>query len=111
MFAYLGLTFFTYSDLKWSPSLFLTELGVILVGRFCGTLGLMALARALGYQSDLTWGELVFIWQAGMIRGAIAFGLVLRIDSSYANRGVIITTSLSLVVFTTVVIGSTVGLL
>lgn len=46
-----------------------------------------------------------------MIRGAIAFGLVLRIDDSYTNRGVIVTTSLSLVVFTTVVIGSTVGLL
>ena len=46
-----------------------------------------------------------------MIRGAIAFGLVLRIDKSYTNRDVIVTTSLSLVVFTTVVFGSTVGLL
>ena len=46
-----------------------------------------------------------------MIRGAIAFGLVLRIDDSYTNRDVIVTTSLSLVVFTTVVFGSTVGLL
>jgi hypothetical protein len=47
-----------------------------------------------------------------MIRGAIAFGLVLRIDSKeFKNRGVIVTTSLSLVVFTTVVFGSTVGLL
>ena len=111
VFAYLGLTFFTYTDLKWSPSLFLTELGVVFVGRFCGTVGLVAFSRALGYRSDLTWGELIFIWQAGMIRGAIAFGLVLRIDDSYDNRGVIVTTSLSLVVFTTVVIGSTVGLL
>jgi len=46
-----------------------------------------------------------------MIRGAIAFGLVLRIDDSYTNRDVIVTTSLSLVVFTTVVFGSTVGVL
>jgi hypothetical protein len=47
-----------------------------------------------------------------MIRGAIAFGLVLRIDNKeFKNRGVIVTTSLSLVVFTTVVFGSTVGLL
>jgi len=46
-----------------------------------------------------------------MIRGAIAFGLVLRIDKEYINRGVIITTSLMLVIFTTVVFGSTVGLL
>ena len=46
-----------------------------------------------------------------MIRGAIAFGLVLRIDGHYTNREVIITTSLALVVFTTVVFGSTVGIL
>jgi hypothetical protein len=25
--------------------------------------------------------EIIFIWYAGMIRGAIAFGLVLRIDA------------------------------
>lgn len=47
-----------------------------------------------------------------MIRGAIAFGLVLRIDGDiFKNRDVIVTTSLSLVVFTTVVFGSTVGVL
>ena len=55
--------------------------------------------------------ELIFIWYAGMIRGAIAFGLVLRIDDSFVNRNVIVTTSLSLVVFTTVIFGSTVGLI
>ena len=47
-----------------------------------------------------------------MIRGAIAFGLVLHIDEEYSeNRSVIVSTSLALVVFTTVVFGSTVGLL
>ena len=46
-----------------------------------------------------------------MIRGAIAFGLVLRIDPKYENRGVIVTTSLLLVIFTTVVFGSTVGII
>jgi len=45
-----------------------------------------------------------------LIRGAIAFGLVLRINHSFPNRDVIVTTSLSLVIFTTVVFGSTVGL-
>lgn len=57
----------------------------------------------------MTVRELIFIWYAGMIRGAIAFGLVLRIDKGYLNREVIVTTSLSLVIFTTVVFGSTVG--
>jgi hypothetical protein len=39
----------------------------------------------------------------------VAFGLVLRIDKSVENRPVIVTTALSLVVFTTVVLGSTVA--
>lgn len=46
-----------------------------------------------------------------MIRGAIAFGLVLRIDKSLINRDVIVTTSLSLVIFTTVVFGSLLGVI
>ena len=46
-----------------------------------------------------------------MIRGAVAFGLVLRIDDGVVNKPVIVTTSLSLVVFTTVVLGSTVSTL
>lgn len=47
-----------------------------------------------------------------MIRGAIAFGLVLRIDGShFLNRDVIVTTSLTLVVLTTIIYGSTVGVL
>ena len=47
-----------------------------------------------------------------MIRGAIAFGLVLRIDGTkFTNRGVIFTTSLKLVIFTTVVFGSFLGVL
>lgn len=44
-----------------------------------------------------------------MIRGAVAFGLVLRIDHDIDNRPVIVTTSLSLVVFTTIFLGSTVA--
>lgn len=46
-----------------------------------------------------------------MIRGAIAFGLVLRIDKSFENRDVVVTTSLSLVIFTTVVFGSLLGVI
>jgi len=44
-----------------------------------------------------------------MIRGAIAFGLVLRIDNAYENRDIIVTTSLSLVVITTVICGCSVA--
>ena len=111
MFAYLGLTFFSYGGFKWSWHLFIIELLIIMLGRLCGTLGLMGLCSMCGYKSGLSLEELIFIWYAGLIRGAIAFGLVLRIDHGYTNRDVIVTTSLSLVVFTTVVVGSTVGVL
>lgn len=53
--------------------------------------------------------DLVFIAYAGMIRGAVAFGLVLRIEPEVEHRSVIVTTSLALVCFTTIVLGSTVA--
>lgn len=57
----------------------------------------------------INFKELLFIWYAGLIRGAIAFGLVLRISPEFSNRGVIVTTCLALVVFTTIFFGSTAG--
>lgn len=62
-----------------------------------------------GYKSGIRFKDLIFISYAGMIRGAVAFGLVLRINNSVANRSVIVTTSLALVVVTTVFMGSTVA--
>lgn len=53
--------------------------------------------------------DLLFIAYAGMIRGAVAFGLVLRIDNSIENRSVIVTSSLALVIVSTVFMGSTVS--
>lgn len=85
--------------------------GIILLGRGLGTIGMFGILRLLGKNTGLSLSEQIFIWYAGMIRGAIAFGLVLRIDKSYSNRDIIVTTSLSLVVITTVICGCTVGTL
>lgn len=65
--------------------------------------------RLCGYKSGLPFKDLLFIAYAGMIRGAVAFGLVLQLDDSFANREVIITTTLSLVIVSTVLMGSTVS--
>jgi hypothetical protein len=62
-----------------------------------------------GYKSGIRLKDLVFIAYAGMIRGAVAFGLVLRIEPEVEHRSVIVTTSLALVCFTTIVLGSTVA--
>ena len=58
---------------------------------------------------DVKLNELVFIIYGGMIRGAIAFGLVLKIsdkEGDYKERGIIVTTTLALVIITTVLFGS-----
>ena len=99
----------------WSSDLILIEFGIILVGRGMGSLGLVGLLKLCGYEKDkknkITFKELLFIWYAGLIRGAIAFGLVLRIEDDVVNRSVIVTTCLTLVVVSTIFFGSTVGLL
>ena len=110
IFSYLGVSFFSFAGLDWSPSLIGVMLGIVIVGRFGGTIGLIGLLRLCGYNSGIAWKEVFFIGYAGLIRGAIAFGLVLRIDgASVEHRSVIVTTCLTLVVFTTVVFGATVG--
>ena len=63
-------------------------------------------------KSDYTGKELVFIMYGGMIRGAIAFGLVLKIpgaeegETPFAERGLVVTTTLACVIITTVGFGS-----
>ena len=115
VFSYLGLTFFSYRYMPFSFALISIELLIIIVARGLSTVGMVGLLKLCGYEKShpnpLTWTELIFIWYAGMIRGAIAFGLVLRIDHSNTNRDLIVTTCLTLVLFTTVFFGSTIGLL
>lgn len=109
VFGYLGLTCFAYNDYDWSWELIVAEGIIIVLGRFMGTIGVIKICELFGYKSGLRLKDLVFISYAGMIRGSVAFGLVLRIDHSVINRPVIVTTSLFLVNTTTIVLGSTVA--
>jgi len=88
---------------------------IVFFGRGLGTMGFISLLKLCGYEKGnpqrLRFKELIFIWFAGLIRGAIAFGLVLRIDGSYEGRNLIVTTCLALVLITTVLFGSTIGLI
>lgn len=95
VFAYLGLTFFSYTSYEWSWQFFIAEFFVIIVGRFLGIVGLLyIMSFVLNHKRELSFKETMFLYCGGMIRGAIAFGLVLRLDHSLPNREVIITTSL-----------------
>ena len=86
---------------------------ICIIARATAVLGMLGLLKCCGYQKEsenqLEWKELFFITFAGLIRGAIAFGLVLRMGDDILNRSVIVTSCLTLVVFTTVFFGSTIG--
>lgn len=114
VFCYLGLTFFSYRTMPFSISLVFILMGVVVFCRFVATIGLVSLLKLCKYESKhhnpLNYRELTFIWYSGLIRGAIAFGLVLCIDKSFAGRDLIVTTCLSLVLLTTIIFGSTVSL-
>lgn len=113
VFIYLGISFFSFSNQKWCPKLIIIEVFVIMIGRFISVIGLLTFLKYVCcYDSKLTFKQQIFIWFAGMIRGAIAFGLVLKIDhKTFSNRPIIVTTTLVLVIFTTVVGGGVLGLL
>ena len=89
-------------------------MGLVVACRFLATVGFVSCLKLCKYESKhhnpLNYRELIFIWYAGLIRGAIAFGLVLRIEPTFAGRDLIVTTCLSLVVVSTIVFGSTVSL-
>lgn len=116
VFSYLGLTFFAYIDFPWSWQFIAYEVLIIIVGRTIGTVGLIYFLSLFGHQRKVSFREINFISYAGMIRGAIAFGLVLRlIDYAHDTENytldltkaqVITTTALSLVILTTIFFGS-----
>ena len=54
---------------------------IVIVGRYAGTLLLVkVLDHCCKYNSGIKTQEIFFMGFAGLIRGAIAFGLVLRLD-------------------------------
>ena len=80
MFSYVGLTFFSYKEYEWSWQFTLAEFIIIIIGRFTGTLGLLYLLVLFGHKNKIKLREVIFIGYAGLIRGAIAFGLVITIN-------------------------------
>ena len=66
--------------------------------------------RLFGHKPKVSFKQLCFVSYAGMIRGAIAFGLVLRLGNLITNPvklQVITTSAITLVVGTTLIFGST----
>jgi hypothetical protein len=113
VFAYIGLCTFTYASDIYGRSISFIGImfAIIIVGRLISVFTVHFLF-SLCMKKDVSHNELVFISYGGMIKGAIAFGLALRIfpvkedGSIFRERRVIITTTLAVVIMTTVIFGT-----
>ena len=81
LFIYLGLSsIIRQSD--WSLSFFFSTLVAIFIARFCSVFGSSYLARKWYFDTwELDRPEIWIVYFAGLIRGAIAFGLVVTLKS------------------------------
>jgi len=86
----MGLCVFTYAKggeakddiYAWSTSFIIWMFAIVIVGRTFAVWSVHYLFKACCKMDDVTVKELCFITWGGMIRGAIAFGLVLKIPTT-----------------------------
>jgi NhaP-type Na+/H+ or K+/H+ antiporter len=55
VFIYLGFSFFTFTELRWCPTLITVEILVIMVGRFIAVVGLLIFLKICKFDSGLTF--------------------------------------------------------
>lgn len=108
VFTYLGLTLLYYLTHSLSLSFIIIELFIVVLGRVVAIFGLSWFMGACGVKSfKLKTSQKGIMSYAGSIRGAIAFGLAIGIDTNNKrNKEVLISTTLILVFFTTVFFGA-----
>eukprot|EP00455_Lapot_gusevi_P017399 TRINITY_DN1927_c0_g1_i5.p2 TRINITY_DN1927_c0_g1~~TRINITY_DN1927_c0_g1_i5.p2 ORF type:complete len:566 (-),score=199.10 TRINITY_DN1927_c0_g1_i5:224-1921(-) len=109
VFAYLGITIGVSIDpesgyfLTWNVPLIFITLGLILVGRMANVFPLAWIVNRFR-SKPITMPMQCAMWYAGL-RGAIAFALSLQVPTAHGSE--IVTTTLAIVVFTTIVCGGT----
>lgn len=108
IFTYLGLTAIHYFSVAFSWSFMLFELVTVVSGRFISVIGICLIMELLRVSSfKLSWPEKGIMSCSGTIRGAIAFGLSISIQSNnQLNRDILLSTTLSLVFISTIVFGA-----
>lgn len=79
VYSYIGIALYSTIPTTWSFSFIFAELIIIIVGRIIGVMGTFYTFRLCCRKKTINFRELCFISYAGMIRGAIAFALVLKI--------------------------------
>lgn len=82
VYSYVGISLYTSIPGFWSFTLILWQLAIIIIGRVVAVIGTFYLFRLCFRKKTINFKELMFITYGGMIRGAIAFALVLKIPYS-----------------------------
>lgn len=119
VYSYVGIALYSQIPGWWSWEFIGYQTLIVILGRVAAVIGTFYLFSLCFRKKTISFRELLFICYAGMIRGAIAFALVLRIPvcTAVAPDGCIsqdyynmlVSTTLVLVVFTTLVFGSFMG--
>ncbi|CDW76774.1 sodium hydrogen exchanger [Stylonychia lemnae] len=119
LFVYLGLSALSIQTKFVYPSLIIVVLLGVVIARFISVIipvyFLNILQRIMNRNQErkikngLKWNETILISIGGIIRGAIAFGLVIQINTN--NSEILTTTTQIVVLLTTVILGSSMGLI
>lgn len=120
VYSYVGISLFATIPLYWSFTWITAQILIIVIGRLLAVTGTFYLFRLCFKKKTINFRELLFISYGGMIRGAIAFALVMMIP--YDNGGAVCvanpdcftsdqyylarSTTLIVVIFTTVIFGT-----
>lgn len=79
VYSYIGIALVSWIPTWWSFSFIFAEFFLIVIGRIIAVYSTFFLFRLCFKSRTLNTKELTFITYAGMIRGAIAFALVLTL--------------------------------
>lgn len=79
VYSYIGIALYSTIPTYWSFGFIFVELSIIIIGRIISVMGTFYTFRLCCRRKTINFRELCFITYAGMIRGAIAFALVLKI--------------------------------
>jgi len=110
VYAYLGITAGVSFNLEvsgytWSVELIVLSLLLCLIGRALNIFPLSLIAN-IGRKRKISFKMQVMMWFAGL-RGAIAFALAITVPNTTAGQPYIVTTTLFIVFFTTLLCGGT----
>jgi NhaP-type Na+/H+ or K+/H+ antiporter len=85
VYTYVGLALYAQVSSWWSWTFIGAQVIIIIVGRVCAIIVTFYMFSLCFRKKTIKFRELMFITYAGMIRGAIAFALVLRIPVCYKD--------------------------